>query len=110
MALKESGLECQSIGVRGSSITNPSSKCGSFRFDAQDGMKPSDIDVFIDLSKDIAISSSENISGFIHPNKLFKRYPALKAWSDKWSKILGREITPGGFKLGTFTDADMVRF
>ncbi len=110
IALKESGLGFKNIGVRGSSVTNSSSKGGSFRFESQNGMKLSDVDVFIEFANDVAINSSKNIPGFIHPNKLFKQYPALKIWSDNWSKTLGREITPGGFKPGTFIDTDVVKF
>jgi len=103
-------LPFKQIGVRGSSVTNSSSKGGPFRVQAENEMKPSDIDVFVEFSDNIVINSSKNIPGFIHPNKLFKQYPALQKWSDDWSKILGREITPGGFKPGTFTDTDVVKF
>ena len=93
--------------MRGSSVTGVSSKGGGFRVG---GSKPSDIDVFIEFADDIGLSTSKNIPGFIHPDKLMKKYPELKAWSDKWSKILGREITPGGFKPGTFNDPDILGF
>ena len=109
-ALKNSGLKFKSIGVRGSSVTNTSSKGGEFRFVPENGLKASDIDVFIEFADDIPLTGSQNIPGFIHPNKLLKKYPELKAWSDNWSKILGREITPGGFKPGTFTDTEVVKF
>ena len=109
-ALQESGLEYKVIGVRGSSVTGVSSKGGGFRLVAANGLKPSDVDAFIDLSQDAGLSSSQSIPGFIHPTKLFKRYPALKEWSRKWSRQLGREITPGAFKPGTFTDKDIILF
>ncbi|RZJ57565.1 MAG: hypothetical protein EOO55_03110 [Hymenobacter sp.] len=109
-ALKESGLEYKAIGVRGSSVTGLSSKGGSFRLTAQNGLKASDVDTFIDLSKEVDLTSSKSIPGFIHPDKLLKRYPALKEWSRKWSRELGREITPGAFMPGTFTDKDILPF
>jgi hypothetical protein len=82
-ALKESGLEYKAIGVRGSSVTGLSSKGGSFRLTSQNSLKASDVDTFIDLSKQVDLTSSKSISGFIHPDKLLKRYPALKEWSRK---------------------------
>ena len=110
VALKESGLHYKSIGVRGSSVTGLSSKGGAFRVNPQNGFEASDVDAFVELSEDIDLKASENIPGFIHPNKLFKRYPALKNWSRKWTQKLGREITPGAFKPGTFTDKDIIPF
>ena len=106
-ALKTSKLAYNKIGVRGSSVTGVSSKGGGFR---TGGTNPSDIDAFIEFSSDIGINASKNIPGFIHPNKLMKRFPALKAWAQKWSKILGREISPGGFKPGTMTDKSVIKF
>jgi hypothetical protein len=73
-------------------------------------MKASDVDVFVELADDVAISASKKIPGFIHPDKMMKEYPALRTWSEKWSKKLGREITPGGFKPGTFCDPDTIGF
>ncbi|MFE1813849.1 hypothetical protein [Metapseudomonas otitidis] len=43
---------------------NSSNKGGVFSFDAQDGLKPSDMDVFVDFYKDVAIGGGEDISGF----------------------------------------------
>jgi len=107
MALKESGLGYNQIGVRGSSVTGVSSKGGGFRVG---GSNPSDIDVFIEFSGNVGLNSSKNIPGFIHPGKLMNKYPALRQWSQKWSKILGREITPGGFQPGTTTDPNVIKF
>ncbi|WP_046243446.1 hypothetical protein [Hymenobacter terrenus] len=109
-ALKESSLAYKSIGVRGSSVTGLSSKGGSFRTKAQNGLNPSDVDVFIELSDDIDLTDSKSIPGFIHPDKIAKRYPALKQWSKKWTQKLGREISPGVFKPRTFTDKDVIFF
>jgi hypothetical protein len=30
--------------------------------------------------------------------------------SQKWSNVLGRPITPGAFKPGTFADKNVIRF
>lgn len=109
-ALHKPGLKVRQSGVRGSVVTDVSSKGGGFRVGAENGLKPSDIDVFIEFADDIGLSSSQEIPGFIHPDKLLKNYPALREWSEKWSKILGREITPGGFKPGTFNDPDVIGF
>lgn len=109
-ALSSSGLDVKSIYVRGSSATGVSSKGGSFRIEAQNGLKPSDIDVAIELNKPIEnITTSKNQPGFIHPNKMMKNYPELQAWSEKWSDILGRDITPGGWQPGTFNDPNTIK-
>ena len=110
VALNESGIVYSRIGVRGSSVTGTSSKGTPFRYSAENGLSPSDIDVFIELSSDIGVNASKNIPGFIHPGKLFKRFPALQKWSNKWTKELGREITPGAFEPGTFTDINTISF
>ena len=41
---------------------------------------------------------------------MLRKYPELKKWSEKWSKELGREVTPGAFNPGTFTDKDIIKF
>lgn len=102
-ALNQSGIKYNSIGVKGSSVNGYSAHKGT-RFGAQ-----SDIDVFIDLSEDIGLSSSKNINGFIHPQKLFKQYPAFQQWSEG-TKTLGREITPGAYKPGTFNSKRIIKF
>jgi hypothetical protein len=109
-ALAEAGIKYSEIGVRGSSVTGISSKGGEFRVSAEGGLPASDVDTYINLSNDIGINPSKNIPGFIHPDKLLKRYPALQQWSDKWSTIMGREITPGAFLPGTFTDRNTITF
>ncbi|MFY0256535.1 RHS repeat-associated core domain-containing protein, partial [Chitinophaga sp. 30R24] len=109
-ALEEAGISYSNVGVRGSAVTNMSSKGGAFRETALGNLKASDIDVFINLSEDIGLNASKNINGFIHPAKLLRQYPTLLEWSEKWTKILGREITPGAFKPGTFNDTNVINF
>ena len=101
-ALAKSGLDAKSIQVRGSSATGFSRKGGEFRMEAQNGLKPSDVDVGIEFNEPVSgITTSKNQPGFIHPDKMMKNYPDLQVWSEKWSEILGREITPGGWQPGT---------
>ena len=101
-ALAKSGLDAKSIQVRGSAATGVSSKGGGFRMEAQNGLKPSDVDVGIEFNNPVSnITTSKNQPGFIHPDKMMKNFPELKAWSEKWSNILGRDITPGGWQPGT---------
>ncbi|HEY4063621.1 MAG TPA: RHS repeat-associated core domain-containing protein, partial [Puia sp.] len=97
-ALNKSGIKFKEIGVAGSSVTGVSSKGGEFREIAENGMKASDIDVFIVLDEDIPIKGGVRRPDFIHPDKLLKQYPALREWSEKWSEILKREITPAAIK------------
>jgi len=74
--LQKSSIEYSKIGVRGSSVTNVSSKSGGFRNTAIDNLKASDIDVYIEFIQKAANASQK---GFIHPDKLMKTYPALKS-------------------------------
>jgi hypothetical protein len=101
-ALKKSGIDDANIGTRGSAVSGISSKGGPFRIDTDPPLKPSDIDVFIESKKlTDGIKTSANIPGFAHPERVMDKYPALREWSNRWSSILGREITPGGFRPGT---------
>jgi hypothetical protein len=109
-ALQESNIPFSNVGVRGSAVTNISSKGGEFREVALGVKKASDIDVYVELTQQVGLNSSKNIPGFIHPGKMMERYPALQQWAEKWSKILGREITPGAFNPGTFSDANVIKF
>lgn len=98
VALEKSGIKYEQIGIRGSSVSGLSSKGGGFRYEAVDGFKASDIDAFVILKEDISVSGGATRPDFVHPDKMMKKYPELKAWSEKWTKILGREITPAGIK------------
>ncbi len=96
VALEKSGIKFEEIGVQGSSVTGKSWRTGNpFRWG---GKKPSDIDAFVILKEDIPLTGGKARPDFIHPDKLLERYPALREWSEKWSKILGRDITPAAFK------------
>lgn len=98
-ALDNSGIKYKNIGVRGSSVSGKSTKgLGTFRYDDLGDLSKSDIDVFINLTDDIGLTTSKRTPGLIHPNKMMSKYPALKEWSTKWSKILDRKITPAGLK------------
>ena len=97
-ALNKSGIKFKEIGIAGSSVTGVSSKGGEFREIANNGMKASDIDAYIILDEDIPVSGGAKRPDFIHPEKLMKKYPALREWSEKWSDILKREITPAAIK------------
>ncbi|MDO6433979.1 RHS repeat-associated core domain-containing protein [Flavitalea sp. BT771] len=97
-ALDKSGINYEKMGVTGSSVTGVSSKGGGFRQVATGGLKASDIDVFVILREDIPVSGGKARPEFIHPDKMINAYPALREWSEKWSKILQREITPAAIK------------
>ncbi|WP_240619277.1 RHS repeat domain-containing protein, partial [Chitinophaga costaii] len=98
IALDKSGIKYKEIGVRGSAVSGISSKGGFWRESAMNGLPASDIDVFVTLEEDIPVSGGLNRPQFIHPDKMIKAYPELKAWSQKWTNILGREITPAADK------------
>ncbi len=109
-ALQQAGIKYTNIGVRGSAVTNVSSKGGGFRETAIGNLKASDIDVFIELAQKVGLNASGKTEGFIHPMKLMKEFPALQQWSQKWSEILGRQITPGGWNPGAFKDVKVINF
>jgi hypothetical protein len=95
-ALKKSGINDGTIGVRGSSVTGESLTKGT-PFHAK-----SDIDIYVE-SKQLTdgFKTSGNIEGFVHPGKIFKKYPILEEWTVKWKAILNRDITPGAFVPGS---------
>ncbi|MDO3569080.1 hypothetical protein Q3O89_22355, partial [Ralstonia pseudosolanacearum] len=95
-ALQRSGIKDATIGVRGSSVTGRSLTKGT-PFGPQ-----SDIDFFVE-SRQLTdgYSTSKNIPGFVHPNKILPDYPLLQDWAESWTKTLGRDVTPGAFVPGT---------
>jgi hypothetical protein len=110
-ALKDSDIPWVAVGVRGSSVTffsrNPSKK-GNY-FDSNPA-EPSDIDVFVIVGQRTYLKAQPNANGFVHPDKMKEKYPALGEWSQKWSAKLQREkpatdnefrpISVGGWKPG----------
>ena len=106
--LKAASIGFGRFGVRGSSVTGKSNKAGTgeggfFRLHAQTKKGASDIDLFFELDDDIAgLTVSTQQPGFIHPDKLTKKVKGLKEWSKKWTQKLGREVTPGAFKIGDY--------
>lgn len=98
-ALDADGIKYQTVGVRGSSVTGKSVTKGT-QFGRQ-----SDIDVFFILAPGeadrLGVRESEEIPGFIHPDKIMRDAKALAAWSDKWHGTLGRKVTPGAFSSKT---------
>jgi hypothetical protein len=99
-ALDSSGIKYTKVGARGSAVLGHSPTKGT-KFDE---VKKSDIDVFFVLAQGEAdrlrLTPSQEIPGFIHPNKIMQKSEALRQWAEKWEKQLGREISPGGFISG----------
>jgi hypothetical protein len=98
VALARSGITDAQVGLRGSSVTGFSSQTGA-PFSAL-----SDLDFFAEsaqLTK--GFSTSRNISGFVHPGKLLGTFPEIGAWSSRWSRILGHEVSLGGFTPGSLS-------
>jgi len=95
-ALAKSGIEDGSIGVRGSSVTGQ-----SFRTGQQFGPK-SDIDFFVESQQlTQGLKTQPNIPGFVHPDRIQAAFDPIAAWAEKWSQILGRKVSVGGFQPGT---------
>jgi filamentous hemagglutinin len=104
-ALTASGITDATIGVRGSSVTGLNYRTGA-SFSAA-----SDIDVFIESAQlTNGLSTSKNIPGLVHPNLIMKNYPYLDQWANDWTKILGRDITPGAFTPGKIPDHPAILF
>ena len=104
-ALNASGITDATIGVRGSSVTGSSYRTGApFR-------PASDVDTFIESAQlTEGLSTSKKIPGFVHPDKIMDAYPLLGQWATDWSKILGRDITPGAFTLGNVPNHPAIIF
>jgi hypothetical protein len=95
-ALEASGVSDATVGVRGSSVTGFSAKKGT-TFGPQ-----SDIDFFVESGQlTDGYTTSKNIPGFVHPNKILPDYAPLQSWADRWTQALGRDVTPGAFKPGS---------
>lgn len=93
--LGELGITDATIGVRGSAVAGRSSSGVPFG-------PASDIDFFIEsrvLTQ--GLSESKNIAGFVHPDKIHSAFEGIAAWSQRWSTILGRPVSVGGFRPGT---------
>jgi hypothetical protein len=98
-ALAASGVDDATIGVRGSAVTGGSLRKGT-TFGPQ-----SDVDFFVESEKlTKGLRTSRDIPGFVHPDKVMRKNPALAEWAEKWSSALGRPVSPGGFKPGTVPD------
>jgi RHS repeat-associated protein len=97
-ALSQSGITDATIGVRGSSVTGFSYRTG-LSFDA---VKRSDIDFFVE-SRQLTqgLDTSLNIPGFVHPKLIRQNFLPIAEWSQRWSGILGRKVSVGGFQGGT---------
>src|SRR5262249_43360974 len=95
-ALTASGVDDATIGVRGSAVTGRSPEKGTL-FGPQ-----SDIDFFVESQKlTEGLTTSKRIPGFVHPDKVIRNNPALGEWTEKWTQILGRKVSPAGFQPGT---------
>ena len=94
-ALGSHGITDATIGVRGSSVTGTSFKTG------QPFGPASDIDFFVESAQMTnGLKTSSSIPGFVHPDRVMKAFPELRAWSESWSVTLGRPVSPGGFVPG----------
>ncbi|SDJ82379.1 LysM peptidoglycan-binding domain-containing protein, partial [Variovorax sp. OV700] len=95
-ALRASGINDATIGVRGSSVVGGSARKGT-QFGPQ-----SDVDFWVESA---ALTegrpTSTAIEGMVNANRVMKAYPELRAWSQRWTDALGRKITPAGFQPGT---------
>ncbi len=96
-ALRNSGVTDGVVGVRGSSVTGISSNSNSPRYGRLFGLG-SDVDAFVISAQLSTIYGGER---FVHPDDLLRDYPALEAWVDKWTRELGRDISPAVWKPGT---------
>ena len=94
-ALEASGVTDARIGVRGSAITGQNSQTGK-----PFGPK-SDIDFYAESAQlTEGQTFSPNIPGFVIPKWIGKSFPAIQEWSSRWSGILGRKVSVGGFVPG----------
>ena len=56
----------------------------------------SDIDFFVQSSK--AVNQFKGQPNFVRPDNMVRAYPALEAWSQKWTGILGRPVSPAAWR------------
>jgi hypothetical protein len=93
--LTDAGITDARIGVRGSSVTGRGFRGTPFG-------PSSDIDFFAESDElTNGLRTSQNIPGFVHPDRISSAFPAVERWAGKWSGILGRDVNVGGFRAGT---------
>jgi RHS repeat-associated protein len=97
-ALRQSGIDdAKVVGVRGSSVTGESERKGT-KFNAG-----SDIDFFVESEKITkGLKESPNIPGFVHPDRIAAKFPALARWAARWTgpRGINRKVSTGGFRPG----------
>jgi large repetitive protein len=85
------------VGVRGSSVTGVGGNPKSPTFGEPFGPN-SDIDMFVVSGK--AAGQFKNQPIFVHPDKVIDAFPDVAKWSQTWSDILGRPVSPAIWKPG----------
>ena len=91
------GISDATVGVRGSSVTGFGGNPKSPTFGQPFG-PTSDIDLFVESTQ--AVNAFKKQPGFVHPDKMIDAFPGLDAWSQRWSDILGRPVSPAAWKPG----------
>jgi hypothetical protein len=101
-ALKESGITDATLGVRGSSVTGYSDYKGTlFHPD-------SDVDFFFESAQLANLNAFKGMD-FVKPKELFQDFPLLQKWSEHWTAILGRPISPAAFAPGKLPIAPAIK-
>ena len=91
------GINDAIVGVRGSSVTGFGGNPKSPTFGQPFG-PTSDIDLFVESA--VAVNAFKKQPGFVHPDKMINAFPGLDVWSQRWSDILGRPVSPAAWKPG----------
>ena len=98
--LKALGINDAVVGIRGSAVTNVSSKGGGFRHEGCNGGKPSDIDFFVSSpTLDKMLAGNFQGEGVIKPDSVKSISPELNKvfedFSSQTSTQLGRKASVG---------------
>ena len=96
-AMRANGITDATVGVRGSSVSGFGGNPRSPTFGKPFG-PTSDIDLFVQSAQ--AVGQFKNQPNFIHPDKVIDAFPNLESWSQTWSDILGRPVSPAIWKPG----------
>ena len=101
----ETGATDARLGISGSSVTG-------YKYTTGAPFGPaSDIDVFVESNTlTQGLRSSSTIPGFVKPEVFMSENSAISSWAQKWSNILGREVSVGGFPAGGLPERPTIFF
>ena len=105
-ALRAIGADdVEALAIQNGAVTGRSKRGTPFRWRSQGKTPPSDIDLFVS-SKALTEGreTSPRVPGMVHPKDVHAEHAPLRAWADRWSQLIDREISIAAFAPGHIPD------